>query len=316
MKSIITNTLDTVDLVVCIATYNGGDRLRRTLESYCFQTLPHDHWIIAIVNNGSTDETQEIIESFNSKLPMIDFKQNSPGKNVSLNFAIDNLPKSGANFIFTDDDAIVGPDFLKNWLFVISEKLTFDLFGGLVTPLFPKEANSSIQDFSDYFDVLFAKNDRPNGEISAGDIYGPNMAVRGRIFEAGYRFNETIGPASSNKDYPMGSETEFCLRVEAEIKCRSWFTRSTSVDHIIRKEQVSRQYILTRAERHGRGYALREQLSKHKSDPKSLTFPRKLALSLLRFLPIARFQWNWAWHKGYHDGKRSMAKQIPSEVQL
>lgn len=58
--------------------------------------------------------------------------------------------------------------------------------------------------------MMFAKRDLPEGPVEAGAIYGVNMAVRRCVFEAGFRFDEIVGPNALDPNYPMGGETEFC----------------------------------------------------------------------------------------------------------
>ena len=75
------------------------------------------------------------------------------------------------------------------------------------------------------------------------------MGIRARIFESGYRFNVTIGPRGRN--YPMGSETELTLRL-ANAGFKAWHCKRAVVEHIVRKSQMNRAWILGRATRFGR----------------------------------------------------------------
>ena len=61
------------------------------------------------------------------------------------------------------------------------------------------------------FPILYATVKRPAGPCALTDIYGPNWAVRTAGIRRWDRFNERIGPDSTQKFYPMGSETEFFL---------------------------------------------------------------------------------------------------------
>ena len=54
------------------------------------------------------------------------------------------------------------------------------------------------------------------GSVGGRQISGPNMAVRVAIFDAGHRFDPSIGPNGS-RSYTMGSETEFVLRVMRNV---------------------------------------------------------------------------------------------------
>ena len=54
--------MSTLSLIV--ATYNGADSLPVMLESLTHQTLDKELWDVVIVNNNSTDATQQIVEEF------------------------------------------------------------------------------------------------------------------------------------------------------------------------------------------------------------------------------------------------------------
>jgi len=75
-------------------------------------------------------------------------------------------------------------------------------------------------------------------------VYGPNMAIRSTVFEAGHRFDVNLGPRGSN--YQQGDETEFLERI-ARSGFRCWHCKSAVVAHIIRKHQMTKQWLLRRA---------------------------------------------------------------------
>ena len=58
------------EMTVLLATRNGERVLSRTLEGYCRASAPPVGWKLVVVDNGSTDGTQRIIESFRRRLPL------------------------------------------------------------------------------------------------------------------------------------------------------------------------------------------------------------------------------------------------------
>jgi hypothetical protein len=126
--------------------------------------------------------------------------------------------------------------------------------------------------------MLFAERDLPEGEVRAGEFYGPNMAVRGRVLDAGHRFDENIGPNADDPDYPMGSETEFCFRLARTAGTRSWFTRGPLVDHVVRPEQWSAEALLGRSFRGGRGRAYIMHAHRRRISRPPVTLLDRLAL--------------------------------------
>ena len=97
---------------VVIPTYNRADTLRLTLEAYRYQTVRSDAFEIIVVDDGSTDETQEVLRSLNASLPYqirvhIQTKQ---GPGAARNWAIG---EAASPLIFiTGDDIIPHEDLL------------------------------------------------------------------------------------------------------------------------------------------------------------------------------------------------------------
>jgi hypothetical protein len=104
------------------------------------------------------------------------------------------------------------------------------------------------------FEMMFSERNLPEGPVDAGDLYGPNMAVRTSVLQRGFRFDEELGPNALDPDYPMGDETEFCRRLaSARVKC--WFASGPLVHHIVRPGQLTATAWAKRAYRVGRGRA-------------------------------------------------------------
>lgn len=298
------------DLVVLFATHNGEAVLPLTLEGYTRQVAPGVSWKIVVVDNASTDRTPEILRAFQSRLPLEIISQPVPGKNRSLNAALPSLDTEFA--IISDDDAIPAPDFLAEWQKTNLERSTHDLFGGRIEPHFQVQPQAWMRDNRFEYVILFAERDLPEGPIPAIDIFGPNMAVRTKLFRAGIHFNESIGPDGSNPNYGMGSETEFCQRVEAAGH-PAWFAAGPAVQHVVRPHQVTEKFWLGRAYRHGYGYAQRLILTSELNPAAASTSLKlakyKIRQALLRLsaklhpsaLGRNRSRWQHEWRRGFRQ---------------
>jgi glucosyl-dolichyl phosphate glucuronosyltransferase len=244
--------LPNVDLTVLFATHNGERVVGRTLEGYCNIESSKNDWKLVVVDNGSTDSTSTIIDSFKPRLPLEHLHEPILGKNRALNAGLSKI--EGNILVLTDDDAIPSPTLFKAWKNVFENKPEVELFGGSIKPLFEAPPPKWLTENEFFYDVLFSARDLPDGPIDAAAIYGPNMAVRTSVFDRGFRFNENIGPNGSNPHYPMGSETEFCRKLE-QSGVMAWNAKEPLVQHIIRAHQVEEAYWIKRAYRHGRGVA-------------------------------------------------------------
>ena len=198
---------------VILATYNGSKTLPAVLAGYQATKMPIRPWGLVIVDNGSSDDTEAVLNSFQSSLPLIVLQEPIAGKNRALNRALDFVGQEAELYVFTDDDAVPHPDFLVEWEHVLTGQLGYELFGAVVEPSFSEPPPKWLSKYKHHFAEIYAENNRLEGEIVPSDIFGPNMAVRLTVLQRGHRFNEMIGPSSSQANYPMGSETEFCSRV-------------------------------------------------------------------------------------------------------
>jgi glucosyl-dolichyl phosphate glucuronosyltransferase len=237
-------------LTTVFATRNRAAALPRVLDAFCDLQSPPGGWKLIVVDNGSTDATAAVVQGYAGRLPVTLLHCAAPGKNRALNAALPEF--AGDLIVFTDDDVLPAPDWLVRLRAVAESHPDATLFGGTVLPDWPSPVPAWLSEDVVEFSVLYAKNERASGPCRPIDIYGPNMAVRAGVFEAGTRFAEHVGPDATNPLYAMGSETELLRRLGAEGH-RGWFEASARVGHIIRPEQMQESWILERAYRYGIG---------------------------------------------------------------
>ena len=82
---------------VAMASYNGMDYIERQLDSIRLQTLPVDECVI--VDDGSTDETVQVIENYRAKYPAfpIRFVSNKENMGYRKNFKEEELHYNKVN---------------------------------------------------------------------------------------------------------------------------------------------------------------------------------------------------------------------------
>src|SRR5689334_2072679 len=102
-----------VQLTVLLATRNRDRLLARVLAGYRRAATPRVNWKLVIVDNGSTDATLSVLQSFQSILPLEVIREPLAGKNRALNKALPAL--EGRLIVITDDDAIPSSSFLTAW---------------------------------------------------------------------------------------------------------------------------------------------------------------------------------------------------------
>jgi glycosyltransferase involved in cell wall biosynthesis len=100
---------------VVIATYNRARLLKETIESVLKQTF-RDFELI-VVDDGSTDDTEEVLESYGDRLRY--FREENRGPSVARNLGIHHARASWISI--QDSDDICAPNHLKT-LFGFVEK--------------------------------------------------------------------------------------------------------------------------------------------------------------------------------------------------
>ncbi len=92
---------------VIIPTHNRAGIIGRAIESVLEQT--YQNWELIIVDDGSTDNTREIVESYNDDRIRYFWKKNEE-RSIARNFGIDKA--EGTYISFLDDDDYYLPEFL------------------------------------------------------------------------------------------------------------------------------------------------------------------------------------------------------------
>lgn len=235
-------------LSILVATYNGSGTIGVFLAKLKEIKPPDCPWEIIVVDNGSTDNTWNVVKKFEDKIPLKLLSYRKRGKNRALNFGLDHV--RGELVLLTDDDIIPEPDWLiKVWNCVCKNK-EVDLFGGRIIPLWEKMPPSWITQAIP-MGVAFGitPDTLHKGPVAPGAIWGANMFVRRRVFLEGVRFNESVGPGMGN--YVMGGDTDFMVRA-ASKGYKTWFCPDVKVQHRIHPGQLKKTWLLKRAYRHGK----------------------------------------------------------------
>jgi glycosyltransferase involved in cell wall biosynthesis len=242
-------------LTVLMATYNGAGTLPQVLRAYMALRPPVGGWRLVIADNGSDDATAQVIAAFRGRLPLSSVYVARRGRSPALNGAVEHALRQGGDgselFVFGDDDAMPAPDWLCRLQQCARSHPGYALFGGAIVPAWREKPLDWLLRLTPVgLTWGITSPDLRDAPIYPGLVWGANMAIRRRIFEAGARYDESIGPQGAS--YAMGSETKLNLDMYQSGN-PSWFCPQAKVAHIIRVQQVQRAWILRRAFLFGRG---------------------------------------------------------------
>lgn len=234
-----------MNLTVIIVTYNRSKSLARTLQSVAASSLPASiEWEVLVVDNNSTDQTQQVVEEFGVRYPgcFRYLREPNPGKSLGLNAGI--LASRGDILAFVDDDVTVESTWLRN----------------LTAPLQRGEwagAGGRILLERDFSPPRWLALDGPwnmGGMLAGFDLgdkphelhqapYGTNMAFHKSLFEKYGLFRTDLGP-SPNREIPRPNEdTEFGRRLMAAGE-HLYYEPSAVVHHPVPQDRIKKEYFL------------------------------------------------------------------------
>ena len=163
----------TGSLIIC--TRNRADKLARCLKSL---TLLNgiDRWELVLVDNGSTDRTEEVITAFAARFEhrLISVLEPTPGLGIARNAGI--AAASGDLLAFTDDDCYPAPGFLEEMSRVFQDP-SIGYVGGSILLYNHGDAPISIRITTETRTIA------AYSFVHTGLIQGANMACRRAVID-------------------------------------------------------------------------------------------------------------------------------------
>ena len=243
-------------LTVLMATYNGAGTLPQVLRAYMALRSPVGGWRLLIADNGSTDATARGDRglsrplAFELSLRGTARPQFRPERRRRTRLALTAAMAASCSSLATTTPC-PRPTGCAGLQDCARDHPGYALFGGAIVPAWREQPEDWLRRLTPVgLTWGITSPDLRDAPIYPGLVWGANMAIRRRIFEAGARYDESIGPQGAN--YAMGSETRLNLEMHAAGN-PSWFCPQARVAHIIRAPQVQRAWILRRAMLFGRG---------------------------------------------------------------
>lgn len=187
-------------LSVIICTYNREKYIYNVLKSIAGQDYPCGNYEIVLVNNNSTDKTEEICKAFQADYPSVRFRyvlETKQGLSYARNTGVNE--SKGNILVFVDDDATIFDHYLKNIETFFDSHPSILTCGGPIVPVYESGRPSWISHFT---------NQLIGGALYEGDKLKPfkngrypgggNSAFRKEVFEKYGLFNVELGRKGSS----------------------------------------------------------------------------------------------------------------------
>ena len=230
-----------MDITVAICTWNRSALLRQTLEQLTRLRIPREvSWELLIVNNNSTDATDDVVESFAGRLPVRCLAEPTPGKSHALNRAVRHA--CGRYILFTDDDALVDSDWVSAYIEAFRRWPDAAVFGGPIEPWFAGNPPSWLVRTFHQVEYAYAALDLgPEPRRLGGyDVpFGANMAMRMKE-QREHLYDPQLGPRPDSG--LRGEEITLVKRLLAG-GATGWWVPGARVRHYIPGDRQTVSYI-------------------------------------------------------------------------
>ncbi|MEL7317697.1 MAG: glycosyltransferase [Pseudomonadota bacterium] len=230
-----------ISIVVC--TRNRGQPLRAMMDSLLAMNVPDRlDWELVMVDNGSTDDTPQIIDSYADQLPLIHVREDQAGLSFARNRGV--ATASGDYIIWTDDDVRVQPDWMVAYVRAFEEHPEGAYFGGRITPVFEGTTPAWLTENMEKLGNAFAKRDlgeamRAFTQRTGDNPFGANYAVR-MAEQRRYQYPTYLGVSPNFRR--VGEETAVLRAIKQEGHPGYWVP-DAEVLHIIPETRQTLDYI-------------------------------------------------------------------------
>ena len=182
---------------IILPVFNGKEFVREAIDSAIIQD--HSNFELLIVNDGSTDETEDIIKSY-SDSRIFYFKQENKGVSSARNLGIKHM--KGDFFCFLDSDDILTPNSISSRLQLFYENPEVEFVDGRVK-VFETNSYKLIHEYlpkykgNPFYKLL---------KLSSECFFGPTWMIRIKK-NKDYRFDENLTHCEDLLFYITISET-------------------------------------------------------------------------------------------------------------
>lgn len=235
-----------MNISVVISTRNRAKRLPSLLDAFARIETPKGlRWDLVIVDNGSTDETFNILrqEKAKNRLPLVVLQQPVPGKSRSINYAMERLDSDLV--IFADDDMMPEVDWLKTYDRAAKKRLDVSGFTGKILPVWESEIPNWLKTEGEYAlpEGVINCRDYGDGEFVLSKKVipgGGNTALRKDAFDRLGGFRIDLGPGTN---IPLAEDTEFFTRFLNSGE-RFYYMSKALMYHYNVPERLTKRYVV------------------------------------------------------------------------
>lgn len=232
------------DITVLICTRNRANQLKNVLTSAAAMRVPSGlRWEMVVVDNGSSDHTADVVQSFGDRLPVRVVREEAAGLSNARNRGV--AEAQGRYICWTDDDVLIDEGWLAAYAEAFERHPEAAVFGGRITPVlesptpawfarladeWPLTTLLAMRDFADVIPLDFDDGVAP---------WGANFAVRAAE-QRRVRYEPELGVSPHHRR--VGEEAEVIHRI-LKSGATGWWVPGAVVRHIIPVQRQTLRYV-------------------------------------------------------------------------
>ncbi len=245
-----------IKLSVIVCTYNRDEYILETLRHLKQQTCPPEKYEVIIVDNNSTDRTEDLCKEFIREQESGNFyyfKETYQGNTFARNRGIKE--SAGSYISFIDDDAMALPHYCENIIAFFDGNPQVSVIGGKITPIYERSEPRWMTRFLWPLVAGLDMGNKIRPFKNSKYPLGANMAFRSEVFQKYGNFDINIGKRPGRLE--GGDEKELIYRIRMK-NLKIMYVPGMHVHHVIPDTRLRMDYI--RGQAMGVGSSERKRL--------------------------------------------------------
>lgn len=306
---------------IIIPTYNRAGILKRCLNSIANLKKPQKGFEIIIIDNGSTDNTGEIVESFKNKISNLRyFRDSRPGLHICRHLGCNE--SKGNILCYLDDDSFVSDGWLLGIekAFLNSEII---LASGLILPEYEETPPEWLKyvwkkcKYGKYLAELSLLDFGNNSKfIDTTFVFGCNFVIRKESLVKFGGFHPDSIPKHLLR-FRGDGETGLSRKME-EQNIKAFYSPEIKICHFVPKSRMTSEYFSQRAYAQG----ISDSYTQYRAE-NDLYKNKKQLINIDRLLAVKKFlkkitNFSAGINSGYKEYERIMihAKEFYNQGKL
>jgi Glycosyl transferase family 2 len=250
-------SVTSIEYSVITSTRNRARSLRRALQALVEVNRPPGVSLqVIVVDNGSSDDTAEVVRSFAGLLPITYVYEPNPGVSNARNAGV--AVARGEYILWSDDDIVVDRGWLEAYFNAFQRHPEAAVFGCKVVPLLEEPAPSWFRDAVPHLGYLLAVQDFGSAPVmlSVEEDRLPfgGFAVKTEV-QKRHRYDPNLGITPGRR---RGGEETAVLQAILSEGNTGWYVPDAIARHIIPHSRQTIAYVKKFYAGMGQAWALSE----------------------------------------------------------